>query len=147
MNTVMPSFLDLDLVAIILSYLLIHQGRGGACAFAFVQGMLIDLFSAGIVGLFSLLYLALFLSIDLGRGFFDLFSVRGQIILISLGVFLKQVLFVVLLGFFSLGFHASSSILLSFALSALGTGVLAPFVFYILDHTGGGHSKAVPEGS
>ncbi len=83
-------FFALDLVTIIIAYLLIYYGTAGAVIFAIGQGFLIDTFSSGLLGLFTLLYLITFLSIKLGSFFFDLYSSRGQIFLIFIAVFLKD---------------------------------------------------------
>jgi rod shape-determining protein MreD len=135
MNEIMYNYFDVDLVTIIVAYLFVSYGKTGAGFFAFGQGFLIDIFSAGLLGLFTLLYLVVFLGINLGHRFFNLHSPRGLILLISLAVLLKGLLFIVFLDVFSLEIIVSSSSFLSLAVSALWTGLVAPFFFYIFNQT------------
>ena len=125
---------DVDLVVIITAYLLVFYGETGAGIFAFGQGLFIDIVSTGLLGLHTLLYLTVFLSINLGSRLFDLNSKRGLITLVVLAILLKEVLFAALLDLFSLEIIFSSSWFLSFATSALLTGLIAPFVFYAFNH-------------
>jgi rod shape-determining protein MreD len=112
-----------------IGYLLIHSGRTGACIYAFFLGMLIDFFSAGVLGLFTLVYMLVFLTIEWGSRFFDLHSFKGQMILVFLGVFVRETCVVGLLDIFAYQVHFSSSLFLGFAVSAGITGILAPFIF------------------
>ena len=128
-NFVNPNIFNVDLVAIITAYLLLFYGQTGAGIFAFGQGILIDTFSVGLPGLFTFLYLIIFLGINIGSRLLDLGSVMGQIIIISLAVFLKEVLFVVFLDLFSLETTVTSSAFLAFSVSALCSGLIAPFLF------------------
>ncbi|MCJ7595099.1 MAG: hypothetical protein MUO52_10060 [Desulfobacterales bacterium] len=147
MNHFMPHLFDVDLVTVIMAYLLIRQGSGWTAIFALVQGMAVDIFSAGVVGLFTFLYLVTFLSLVLGGRFFDLLSLKGQIILISLAVFLKQILLLGLLKAFSFEITVSFFSLLPFALSALFAGLAGPLVFCLLNHIMGmGSARDLEEG-
>jgi hypothetical protein len=92
-----------------------------------------DTFSAGLPGIFTLLYLTIFLGLNVGSRIFDLRSTRGLMIIVLLAVLLKEVLFLALLDIFSLEFVFSSSILISIALSAVCSGLAAPFVFYVFN--------------
>lgn len=127
---------EIDFITIIIVYLLIHYGMTGAGLLALSQGILIDIFSAGLLGLFTFLYLMVFLGINFGLRFFDMNSPRSIMILASLGVVFKGVLFLVLLDLFSIEFTVTSNGLLMLAASALGTGLLAPVLFYVLNHIG-----------
>ena len=122
-------FLDIDLVTVMIGYLLIHSGRAGACVYAFFLGLLVDLFAAGVPGLFALLYMLVFLTIELGSRFFDLQTVKGPMILVFVGALVRQLCLVGLLDIFAYQVHFSSSLLLGFAVSAALTGLIAPFVF------------------
>ena len=126
--------LDVDLVTIMIAYLMISYGKTWAGIFATCQGFFIDIISAGILGLFTLLYLITFLSVNIGSYFFDLNSARGQIILVSMAVLLKEILLVALLKSFSLEINVSPSTMVSFGVSALVTGLIGPFLFYFLNH-------------
>ena len=128
-NLVTPNIFNVDLVAIITAFLLVFYGQTGAGIFAFGQGLLIDAFSVGLPGLFTFLYLIIFLGINIGSRLLDLGSVMGQIIIISLAVLLKKVLFVVFLDLFSLETTVTSSVFLAFSISALCSGLIAPFIF------------------
>jgi rod shape-determining protein MreD len=101
----------------------------GAGIFAFGQGLLIDIFSSGLLGLFALLYVIIFLGMKLGSSSFNLTSVRGQIFIISLAVLLKEILFVTFLHLFDLKISLSYPILLAIMSSALCSGLIAPFLF------------------
>ncbi len=125
---------EVDLVAIMTAYLLVSHGQVWSGLFAFGQGLLLDCYSAGLVGLFTLLYLTAFLSMSIGSRVFDPNSPRSTILLITIAVLIKGVLFAFLLNAFSLesGFQHSS--LVSIALSAIVSGLLAPFVFHLFNH-------------
>lgn len=122
-------FLDIDLVTVMIGYLLLHSGRIGACVYAFFFGILIDFFAAGVLGLFALLYMLVFLIIEFGSRFFDLHSIKGQLILILLGALARELCLVGLLHILSYRVHFSSYLLLEFAVSAGVTALIAPFVF------------------
>lgn len=126
-------FFALDLVTIITAYLLIYFGTAGAVVFAIGQGFLIDTFSSGLLGLFTLLYLLTFMSIKLGSSFFDLDSVRGQIFLIFIAVFLKEIFLIAFLKAFAMEIFISLTDLLSFVTSALFSGLIAPILFFIFN--------------
>jgi rod shape-determining protein MreD len=138
-------FLDIDLVTVMIGYLLIHSGRTGACIYAFFFGMLIDFFAAGVLGLFALLYMLVFLIIEFGSRFFDLRSIKGQMILILLGALAREWCLVGLLHIFSYRVHFSSSLFLEFAVSAGVTALIAPFVFSLFEWLGGFFPRPVTE--
>ncbi len=116
-----------------IGYLLIYSGRAGACIYAFFLGMLIDFFSAGVLGLFTLVYMLVFLTIEWGSRFFDLTSIKGQMILVFIGALVREMSVVGLLDVFAYQVHFSSSLFLGFAVSAAVTGVLAPFIFSLFE--------------
>jgi len=131
-NDVDPLFFDIDLVIVITASLLMSSGSVGAAIFAFGQGMLIDLFSAGFLGLFALLYVISFLCLELGARFFDLRSGKGQFLLVGLVVFIKEFVLVGLLDAFAFEVVASASLFFWFGASAFLTGLIAPLIFGIL---------------
>ncbi len=126
-------FFAVDLVTIIIAYLLIYFGTAGAVIFAIGQGFLIDTFSSGLLGLFTLLYLITFLSIKFGSFFFDLDSLRGQIFLIFIAVFLKEIFLIAFLKAFAMEIFMSLTDLLSFMTSALFSGLIAPLLFFVFN--------------
>jgi len=131
-NDLVPLFFDIDLVIVITASLLMRSGSAGAAIFAFGQGMLIDLFSAGFLGLFALLYVISYLCLELGARFFDLRSVQGQFILVGLVVLIKELVLVGLLDAFAFEVVLSASLFFWFGVSAVFTGLIAPFIFSIL---------------
>jgi rod shape-determining protein MreD len=133
-NEIAPHFFDIDLVIVITASLLMSSGSAGAAVFAFGQGMLIDLLSAGFLGLFALLYVISFLCLELGARFFDLRSVQGQFILVGLVVFFKELFLVGLLDAFAFEVALSASLFSRFGASALFTGLIAPLIFCILSY-------------
>lgn len=126
-------FLDIDLVTVMIAYLLLHSGRIGACVYAFSLGLLVDVFAAGVPGLFTLLYLLVFLTIEFGSRFFDLQTIKGPMILVFLGALVRQLCLVGLLDIFSYHVHFSSYLFLGFAVSAAVTGLIAPFAFSLFE--------------
>ncbi len=134
MNHIRLGLLDVDLVLIIMTYLLVVYGETGAGIFALSQGLLIDIFSGGLLGLFTLLYLTVFLAMNLGSRLFDLRSARGQVIVIALAVLLKGTLLICFLNIFPLEITIPSSVLWALAASAVCSGLIGPFVFYLLTH-------------
>ena len=138
-------FINVDLVIIMIVYLLISYGETGAGIFAFGQGLLIDIFSSGLLGLFALLYLLMLLGMKLASSSFNLFSVRGQIFIISLAVLLKEILFVTFLHLFAFKISLSYPIFLTIMSSALCSGLIAPFLFHLFNHLSGFFKGAYEE--
>jgi rod shape-determining protein MreD len=146
-NGLAPVFFDIDLVVVITASLLIRSGSAGAAIFAFAQGVLIDLLSAGFLGFFALLYVISFLCLELGARFFDLRSVQGQFLLVGLVVLVKEVVLVGLLDAFAFEVVLSASLFFWFAASAFFTGLIAPVISSILRSMAlrsGAESKEAP---
>lgn len=129
-------FFDIDLVIIIITYLLLMDGETGAGVFALGQGLLIDVYSGGPLGLFTLLYLMLFLSIHIGSGLLDIRSIKGQAIIILLAVLLKGGLLISFLHIFPLEIHISYSIFWVFAGSGVCSGLAGPLILRIFRSVG-----------
>ena len=121
-------FLDIDLVIIIITYLLLMDEETGAGVFALGQGLLMDVYSGGPLGLFTLLYLMLFLSIHIGSGLLDIRSVKGQAIIILLAVLLKGGLLISFLHISSLEIHISYSVFWAFAGSGVCSGLIGTLI-------------------
>ena len=121
-------FLDIDLVIIIITYLLLMDEETGAGVFALSQGLLMDVYSGGPLGLFTLLYLMVFLSIHIGSGLLDIRSVKGQAIIILLAVLLKGGLLISFLHISSLEIHIPYSVLWAFAGSGVCSGLIGPLI-------------------
>ena len=133
MNYAVVDLFDIDLVIIIVVYLLIYFRDTGAGIFALGMGILFDIFSVAPMGLFTFLYLTVFLGAKQGSLFFDLLGVRGQIAFTTIAVFFKQILFVAFLYVFSSEISFSSYKILVFVSSAICTGFIAPLVFYVFN--------------
>ena len=123
------SIFDLDLLTILTAYLFLSFGRIQAGAFALGQGLLIDIFSSGLNGLFAFVYLSVFWGIYLGSLFFNLQTAKGQIIIVTLVVFLKNIVFLTVLSLFSDSIVFSKSFLSASVISIIGTGLITPIFF------------------
>ena len=126
-------YLDLDLLTIITAYLFLSYGHIAAGTFAFGQGFLIDLFSGGLHGLFSMICVGVFVAIYLGCRFFDLQTPKGQVTLISLAVIFKKVLFLFALVLFSPKITFTGPFLWISLASAMITGLMATVIFYLFN--------------
>ena len=126
-------FFAADLLTVIIAYLLINYGTAWAVIFALGQGFLIDIFSSGLFGLFTVLYLITFISIKVGSSFFDLDSLRGRIFLISIAVFLKEIFLIAFLKAFAMEIFISLTDFLAFITSALFSGLISPILFFVLN--------------
>lgn len=146
MNRIGLETLDIDLVTILIACLLATRGKPAAVVFAMGQGILTDIFSAGWPGLFWFLYMMVFFGMNLGGRFFDPHSVRGLFLLVTIAVFLKDVLFMGMLHAFSLQVGSFSSAFLAIGVSAFCTGFLAPAVFYAVQGLGGPSAQEAGEG-
>ena len=116
-----------------IAYLFLHYGRKATSAFAFGQGFLFDLYSGGLHGLFTSLYLIVFLGIYLGTLSFNLQDAKGQILIVLIAMVSKQIALLALTTIFSLEAFSLKYYLWPLVLSALITALTAPFVFYLLD--------------
>jgi hypothetical protein len=133
MHRVMPKPFDVDVGIAMIAYVMISFGSAWAGVFAVGQGIMMDLFSAGPLGLFPLLYLAAFLAIEWGCRFFELHSSRGQVILVGIAACLKSSILLLLLSVFSYSVPGASSIMFLLGVSAIATGLLSPVCFYVLN--------------
>ncbi len=124
---------DLDLLTIIIAYLFLFYGQTATVMFAFGQGILIDLFSGGLHGLFTFLYLCVFGGVYLGSQFFNLQHPRGQMIIVALAVLLKKVMFFMMLTVFYHRLAFSKDFLWVSGLLVMGTGLISPILFYLFD--------------
>jgi rod shape-determining protein MreD len=119
-----------DLIVITIAYLIASTRDTGACFLAFGAGLMTDIFSAGPFGLYTFLYVNLHMGIKIGSLLLDLMSEFGQIILVALAVFFKEILFLSILYLFSLKFTLGSGDILSAVASAISTGLVTPIIFF-----------------
>jgi rod shape-determining protein MreD len=124
---------DLDLLTIIIAYLFLFYGQTATVMFAFGQGILIDLFSGGLHGLFTFLYLCVFGGVYLGSQFFNLQHPRGQMIIVALAVLLKKGMFFMMLTVFHNRLAFSKDFLWVTGFLVMGTGLISPILFYLFD--------------
>lgn len=140
-------FFDLDLLTLLTAYLFLFYGLVATGAFAFGQGLLIDLFSGGLHGLFTFLYLCVFGGIYLGSRLFDLKNPKGQVLLVFSAVLLKSMLLLVMIVLFSKEMVFSRSYILISGVSAIGTGLAAPLLFSLVNRLRGISPEDYPRGS
>jgi rod shape-determining protein MreD len=133
MSVVGLNLTDLDLLTIIIAYLFLFYGQTATVIFAFGQGILIDLFSGGLHGLFTFLYLCVFGGVYLGSQFFNLQHPRGQMIIIALAVLLKKAMFFMMLTVFYHRLAFSNEFLWVSGFLVIGTGLISPILFYLFD--------------
>ena len=124
---------DLDLLTILIAYLFLHYGHTATGAYAFVQGFLIDLFSGGLYGLFTFLYLGVFWSINLGCRFFNLLTFRGQMMIVALAVLLKKILFLAVPMIFSMEIPFSRHYFWTSMTCIFFTALAAPVIFRLFN--------------
>jgi len=113
-------------------YILAYRSEIGAGIFALGQGLLTDIFSGGTWGCYTTLYLMIFVFIKFLARPFDLFSAFGQIAVVFIAALIKDVLLIPLLHIFSINIGISYSDFL-FVFSALFSGIVAPFLFHIIN--------------
>lgn len=128
--------LDIDVVAIVVVYLLGRRCGTGAGIFALGQGLLMDVFSGGIWGFNTILCVLIYLSIKIIARPFDLLSVMGQVSVTFLGVLVKDVFIILLFHTFSLNNSFSGFDALLLMVSAICSGLAAPFIIILLNSIG-----------
>ena len=136
MNLIILKPFDIDLVIILIFILFLFHSRTGAGIFAFGQGLITDIFSGGMLGLFTLTYLIVFFGINLASRPLDVSSYGGQFFIISTAVIFKDAMMVFLLYLFSLEISLSYVNIVSFIVSATCSGLIAPFLFYLAKYLG-----------
>jgi rod shape-determining protein MreD len=125
--------IGVDILTIATAFLFLFYGQFATASFAFGQGLLIDLFSGGMHGLFTFLYLMVYGCIFLGYRFFNLQQPKGQMILIALTVLVKKVLFFIMVSIFYENAAFSPNFVWLSVLTASVTGLIAPIVFYLFN--------------
>ncbi|MFH1242762.1 MAG: rod shape-determining protein MreD [Pseudomonadota bacterium] len=143
-NLVGSDLFDADLLTVLIAYLFLFYGQVTTGTFAFGQGLLIDMLSGGLNGLFALLYLCAFGGIYLGSRLFDLNHPKGQVLLVSSAVLLKRIVFFVVVTLFSQEVAFSRHYIWISASSAVFTGLCAPVLFHIFNRLRGVSPKEHP---
>lgn len=132
-NQVRIEWLDIDFLTILTAYIMIVLGQAASGVFAFGMGFLIDCYSAGLLGLFTTIQLVALFSMYLCSSFLDTQSPRSIFILVTLGAWIKGMLFIGLLNALSLETGLSLETFTAITFSALISGLVAPFVFFIMN--------------
>jgi hypothetical protein len=127
-----PEGLGLDVCTIIIAYLFSEISRKWAVAFSLSQGLLIDIYSGGLRGLFAALYLAVYGTIHLGSRFLDLNGVKGQMVIVAVAVFVKYCLLFLIVKSFPLDLVIAPPALWMVGLSFVANGLMAPFVIGLI---------------
>ena len=125
--------IDVDIVVVFIVYLLMFYGEMWVGIFAFGQGLIIDIFSGGMLGLFALLYLIVFFGIKIASRPLDIYTIVGQMAVICIAILLKNILMVLFVYIFSMEIALSFFDFLVFIFSAICSGLLAPIIFYLLN--------------
>ena len=123
----------LDFLTIATAYLFLLYGLTGACVFALVQGAFIDIFSGGLNGLFTFLYVGVFCGIWLGSRFFNLRTPKGQVVIVFVAMLWEKALFIIMLFVFSQHVVFPKSFLWVSGALAIGTCLIAPVLFYLFN--------------
>jgi cell shape-determining protein MreD len=127
-----PQGLGLDVCTIIIAYLYSEISRNWAIAFSLSQGLLTDIYSGGLRGLFAALYLGVYGIIHLGSRFLDLNGVKGQMVIVASAVFIKYCLFFLIVESFPLDVFIEPPALWMVGLSSVANGLAAPLVFGLI---------------
>jgi hypothetical protein len=128
-----PGLFEINLVTLVTAWLLLVYGDLGAVSFALGQGLLIDIFSAAPLGLYSGLGVVMYLCIKVGSRFFDLNSIRGEVMIVSISILIKYILLYTFLDLLSYEIILSRSFIASSIFLSLLSGTAAPFLFIILN--------------
>lgn len=122
-----------DLLTIAAAYLFLSFSPTVSCVFALSQGFFIDLYSGGMHGLFTLLYLSVFCTVWLGSRFFDLQTSKGQVFIVLLAMLSKTIFFVLMVVAVSQSIFFPKAFLWVLSVLVLVTGLLSPIVFFMLE--------------
>lgn len=125
-------WVDIDVIPILLIYLVAQDQNMRAGPLAFFMGILTDMFAPCQLGLFAFVYSAILVGINHCRQFLDFSKIKTSVLLVAIFVVAKWCLLLVVISIFPLG-QSSPSITFAFvSISALGTSLIAPFLFYFL---------------
>ncbi|SPD76175.1 conserved membrane hypothetical protein [uncultured Desulfobacterium sp.] len=122
-----------DVLTIIIAYIFLLYGVAGSSVFALSQGLFVDLFSGGVNGIFTLLYLSVCGGILLCSRFLNIHSPRGQATIVCLVMTIKYLSFFLVMKIFSQLAIFSSSFLWVALTTVLITAVTAPLFFNLFD--------------
>ena len=129
MHSLLVKSVDIDLIIVFTVYFLVSN-ESSPGIFAFCQGFFLDVFSGGVPGLFTLLYLLVYFAIRIASHPIDLLSPLGRAGIVFIAVIVKDLLMIMLLNIFSISYHFTARTGVYFVLSAVLTGILSIFIFY-----------------
>ncbi len=129
MHSLLLKSVDIDLIIIFTVYFLVSN-ESSPGIFAFCQGFFLDVFSGGVPGLFTLLYLLVYFAIRIASHPIDLLSPIGRAAIVFIAVIVKDLLMIMLLNIFSISYLFTARTGVYFFLSAVLTGILSIFIFY-----------------
>jgi rod shape-determining protein MreD len=121
--------IDVDFV-IVFTVFFLASGDSSPGIFAFCQGFLLDIFSGGVTGLYTLLYMLVYCVIRLISHPIDLYSPTGRTAVIFIAVMVKELLLVMFLNIFSLQYYFSLDSFYQFCISSVITSFLSIFILY-----------------
>lgn len=101
--------------------------------FAFFQGFFIDIYSGGVYGLFSFLYVGVCISISFLSNFIDIHKRPLNMIVILLAMTIKDLLFVLITCMLLNSIPINLSLVRSLALCMMLTVFSAPVIFNLLN--------------
>ncbi len=122
-----------DLLTIGIAYIFMTYGPTGACIFALGQGLFLDLFTGGMQGLFTFLYIIVLGGIWLVSRFFNLQTSKGQFVIISLTMILEKMFLFLMLTAFSKEPFFPQSFLWTLIWLTVYTGLMTPVFFYFFN--------------
>jgi rod shape-determining protein MreD len=123
--------IDIDLIIIFTVYFL-ASGESSPGIFAFCQGFLLDVFSGGVTGLYTLLYLLVYCIIRLISHPIDLYSPTGRTAVIFIAVMVKELLLVIFINIFFLQYNFSLDSFYQFCISSVITSIISIFILHFL---------------
>ena len=122
-----------DFIVIFTIYLFLFYGSKVAVLFAFTQGFILDLFSVGSKGVFTLTYLIGFAIAVLLFRFIDPRHPKGQIFSTFIYMITGHCIFLVCMLLFANYSFINISALISLILHAAITAFLSPAVFFLIN--------------
>ncbi|GEM_PF-4561538 len=123
----------IDLVAVIVFYLSARKRRYMSAIFAFLQGIIMDIYSSSIYGISPFLYLFVCILADIFSEAFDLKELLISVILFSVTLIAKTLLFFILIYLFLHRIFINYSFFLSHVIL---TTAAFPFIAVFLDRIG-----------
>jgi cell shape-determining protein MreD len=97
------------------------------------MGILTDIFATCQLGLFAFVYSAILLGINQCRQFLDFNKTKASILLVAIFLVAKWSLVLIMIRILPLGHSIPAVTFILIPISALVTGLIAPFLFHFLN--------------